>query len=86
MHLAARACYDPQAAQRVFARMKEGTKGQPPEFLSTHPSHDSRIKQMGDWLPETRRILHTDGGMKCQGIREEMALARQIAAQKKSGN
>jgi predicted Zn-dependent protease len=84
MHLAAKACYDPQAAQRVFTRMKEGTKGQqqPPEFLSTHPSHDSRIQQMGDWLPETSRFLTLDGGERCERIRQEMAMARRIAAQR----
>jgi predicted Zn-dependent protease len=80
-----KACYNPQVAQRVFARMKEGTpKGQQlPEFLLMHPSHDSRIKQMGDWLPETRRLWQQlDGGERCEQIWQEMAMARCIAAQR----
>jgi predicted Zn-dependent protease len=80
MHLAAMACYDPQAAKRVFQRMKESARNQPPEFLSTHPSHDSRIQKMDDWLPETRRIFHQSG--RCEVIREEMVAARHIAAQR----
>ena len=84
MHLAAKACYDPQAAQRVFGRMKESAVAgrQPPEFLSTHPSHDTRIKKMDDWLPETRKILHRDGGGYCQHVRQEMKDARRIAAER----
>ena len=81
MHLAAMACYDPQAAKRVFSRMKQETGNQqPPEFLSTHPSHDSRILKMDDWLPETRRIFGKFG--RCEHVREEMAQARRIAAQR----
>jgi predicted Zn-dependent protease len=26
--------------------------GAPPEFLSTHPSHDTRIRDIQKWLPE----------------------------------
>jgi predicted Zn-dependent protease len=86
MHLAAMACYDPAAAQRVFRRMKEdaeaSSSSQPPAFLSTHPSHESRIKKMADWLPETRRILERDGGASCRRLREDMALARRQADQR----
>jgi len=86
MHLAAMACYDPQAAKRVFTRMKQqqqqGGKNsrQPPEFLSTHPSHDSRIHKMDDWLPGTKRIYGQFG--RCEHVRDEMATARRIAAQR----
>jgi predicted Zn-dependent protease len=88
MHLAAQACYDPQAAQRVFQRMKEAASNtaaegqQPPEFLSTHPSHDSRIQHMDQWLPETRQIWKQDEGDRCRRIRDDMAMARRIAAQR----
>jgi hypothetical protein len=85
MHLAAQACYDPAAAKRVFQRMKEDSAnqgGNPPEFLSTHPSHDSRLDMMDDWLPEARRILQRDGGETCRRIQHDIDRARQIAAQR----
>lgn len=84
MHLAAKACYDPAAAKRVFERMRQDVSSgvQPPEFLSTHPSHESRLIKMDDWLPETRRILERDGGETCRQIQNEIELARQIAAQR----
>ena len=50
--LAADAGYDPQEAVRVWQRMQEMSKSQPPEFLSTHPNHGTRIKQLQNWMPE----------------------------------
>ncbi len=37
-------------------RMGEASKGQsrPPEFLSTHPSDETRVHQIDDWLPEAK--------------------------------
>ena len=33
--------------------MKEANKGkEPPEWMSTHPSTDTRIKKIDDWIPE----------------------------------
>ena len=33
--------------------MKEAHKGkEPPQFLSTHPSSDNRIKNLNKWIPE----------------------------------
>jgi len=50
----AKAGYDPHAARDVWVRMAEASKGsgKPPEFLSTHPSEATRIKQIEGWLPE----------------------------------
>ena len=50
--LAAQAGYDPREAVRVWERMEQASKGQPPEFLSTHPSHGTRINQLQGWMPE----------------------------------
>ncbi len=45
--------YDPNAAPKFWERMTEGSGGQePPEFLSTHPSHATRIKDLQGWIPE----------------------------------
>jgi predicted Zn-dependent protease len=50
----AKAGYDPRAARDLWIRMAEASKAgqRPPEFLSTHPSEQTRIKQIEDWLPE----------------------------------
>ena len=45
--------YDPNEAPKFWERMTEGSGGQePPEFLSTHPSHTTRIKDLQGWIPE----------------------------------
>lgn len=52
MELMARAGYDPQAAIAVWEKMTAaGTSGGPPEFLSTHPSNESRIADLRANLP-----------------------------------
>lgn len=61
VYLAAKACYDPRAAPRVFAAMKADADGQKiPEFLSTHPSHDTRIAQFDQWLPQAMRLYQEE--------------------------
>ncbi|MFQ5992053.1 MAG: M48 family metallopeptidase, partial [Nitrospiraceae bacterium] len=50
--LSARAGYDPREAVRVWERMDQVSEGQPEEFLSTHPSHGTRIEQLNKWMPE----------------------------------
>jgi len=50
--LAAQAGYDPREAIRLWERMEQAGGGQPQEFLSTHPSHGTRIKQLQEWMPE----------------------------------
>jgi predicted Zn-dependent protease len=51
----AKAGYDPAAAVAFWERMsKVQQSGQMPEFLSTHPSDQSRINQIKQWLPEAR--------------------------------
>jgi metalloendopeptidase OMA1, mitochondrial len=50
----AKAGYHPSAARDLWVRMAEASKGRerPPEFLSTHPSEATRIKQIEGWIPE----------------------------------
>ncbi len=50
--LAADAGYDPREAVLLWERMAESSKGGPPEFLSTHPAHDTRIQDLRKWMPE----------------------------------
>jgi predicted Zn-dependent protease len=86
VYLAAEACYDPRAAKRVFAAMKDGSKeigGAPPEFLSTHPSHERRISNFDQWLPDAMKIYDGDAfgdGERCRQVREQMKKARKHAA------
>jgi len=53
----AKAGYDPHAARDLWIRMAEASKGRarPPEFLSTHPSEETRVRQIEGWLPEAMR-------------------------------
>jgi predicted Zn-dependent protease len=47
VELAARAGYNPQAAINLWEKMaKLSGSGQPPKWLSTHPSHEDRIKDL----------------------------------------
>tara|TARA_B100001245_G_C22582712_1_gene289571 strand:- start:47 stop:535 length:489 start_codon:yes stop_codon:yes gene_type:complete len=44
--------YDIRETIMVWERMKKENKGkEPPEWLSTHPSTDSRIEKIEDWIP-----------------------------------
>lgn len=53
----ARAGYDPRAAPRFWQKMKSESEGKsPPEFLSTHPSHDTRIDKMQELMPRALKI------------------------------
>lgn len=52
--LMAKAGYDPRVAIGLWQRMekRDGSKGAPPEFLSTHPGYETRIEQLRSFLPE----------------------------------
>jgi predicted Zn-dependent protease len=48
--------YDPNAAPQFWERMSGGSGGsEPPEFMSTHPSHSTRIKDLKGWIPEAMK-------------------------------
>ncbi|MDR9499670.1 MAG: M48 family metallopeptidase [Hydrogenovibrio sp.] len=49
VELAARAGFDPYGAVRVWEKMLKLSKDAPPEFLSTHPAHESRIKDLNKY-------------------------------------
>jgi predicted Zn-dependent protease len=55
--LMAKAGYDPGAAVVFWERMKtmQKDKTRPPQFLSSHPSDDSRLKAMTAFLPTARQ-------------------------------
>lgn len=52
----AMAGYDPHTAPEFWKRMAAGKQGgSPPEFLSTHPSDETRIKDITEWIPEAMK-------------------------------
>ena len=51
----AMAGYDPRAAVGFWQRMSQNAGPKPPEFLSTHPSDESRIQKINEVLPEAMK-------------------------------
>jgi predicted Zn-dependent protease len=52
----AMADYDPRKALPFWQRMAAQSKGgAPPEFLSTHPAHGTRLRQIEGYLPEAMK-------------------------------
>lgn len=51
VELAARAGYDPRAAVSLWEKMAKvsGAAGAPPQWLSTHPSHETRIADLRNY-------------------------------------
>jgi predicted Zn-dependent protease len=53
---AAMAGYDPEAAVNFWQRMASAGDGnKPPELLSTHPSDETRIKNLKKFMPEAKK-------------------------------
>ena len=45
--------YDIRETTKIWERMKKARKGkEPPQFMSTHPSSDDRIKKINEWTNE----------------------------------
>jgi len=58
--LAADAGYDPRESIALWERMGQTSGGgAPSEFMSTHPSHETRIAQLKKWMPEAMAIYQT---------------------------
>jgi len=48
----AMAGYDPREAPRFWERMSAGGGAAPPEFMSTHPSDETRVRQLNEHMSE----------------------------------
>ena len=48
----AMAGYDPREAIAFWQRMSTAGGGSPPEFLSTHPSDETRLRKLNQFIPE----------------------------------
>lgn len=56
VQLMAQAGFDPRASIELWHNMAADSKGQPPEFLSTHPSHETRISDLRAMMPEMEGV------------------------------
>jgi predicted Zn-dependent protease len=61
MELAARAGFDPAAGLSLWQKMMNAAKGAPPQFLSTHPAGETRIKDIQAKLPRVQPIYARAG-------------------------
>ncbi|MDN3554546.1 M48 family metallopeptidase [Halomonas maura] len=56
LEIMAEAGFDPRQSVTLWRNMAKAGGGQPPEFLSTHPAHDSRIAALQGHLETARRL------------------------------
>ncbi|MDD2672228.1 MAG: M48 family metallopeptidase [Syntrophales bacterium] len=59
--LMAKAGYDPHAAVPLWERMNKEGGPRPPEFLSTHPAPESRIRNIQGLIPEAMKYYKKQG-------------------------
>ncbi|KAJ5364514.1 T-complex protein 1 subunit theta [Penicillium cataractarum] len=57
----AKACFNPEAAVRLWHRMQEQEKSAPPQFMSTHPSSYNREEAIRGWLEKAETIYQDNG-------------------------
>lgn len=55
--LMARSGFEPSASIRLWENMAKISTSTQPEFLSTHPSNQTRIKQLTDHLAESKKLM-----------------------------
>lgn len=54
LQIMAIAGYNPDEAAELWKRMNASSNGAPPEFMSTHPSNETRISNLTQWAPAAR--------------------------------
>lgn len=72
LDLMARAGFEPTESVALWRRMAEASDGQPPELLSTHPAHGTRIRNLQDHMPQAQRLYESaERHPDCQAVRPE---------------
>jgi len=61
----ASAGFDPRESTQLWRNMAAAGGGQPLEFLSTHPNHDSRIDALQARMEEARRLYQATDPAHC---------------------
>lgn len=57
LDLMAKAGFDPRQSIDLWKKMDQASEGQQPaEFMSTHPSHDTRIEELSDYMPKAMQF------------------------------
>lgn len=56
LDLMAKAGFNPRQSILLWKRMAQANQGQPPEFLSTHPSHSTRIQDLQNRMPRALQL------------------------------
>jgi predicted Zn-dependent protease len=56
LDLMAKAGFDPTQSIILWQKMAKASKGKTPEFLSTHPSHDTRIEDLQEQMPKALEL------------------------------
>jgi predicted Zn-dependent protease len=60
--LMAQAGYDPEAAVGLWQRMEAAERGShPPQWLSTHPSPETRVQDLQSWMAEAKQYYKPTG-------------------------
>ncbi len=60
LYLMAAAGYDPRVAPEFWERMSGGGGQEPPEFMSTHPNHSTRIQKLNELIPKAMEYYPGD--------------------------
>lgn len=56
LDLMAKAGFNPRESVDLWQKMAQASKGQPPEFLSTHPSHSTRIQDLQNHMARALQL------------------------------
>jgi predicted Zn-dependent protease len=69
IELAAKAGYDPRAAITLWQKMSKVGGGAPPQFLSTHPSDETRQERLGKLAPKMMPYYQAGGARPTHPVR-----------------
>lgn len=62
VELSARAGFNPYGAVSIWEKMARASNGEPPQWLSTHPSHQSRLSDLRDYAARVMPIYEASRG------------------------